>query len=332
MELLRLYWCSAGFKKYIGLQVTDKMAIPTSRTHEAAQLHFSSELCNGCALCVQVCKDFGIRIVDGKAQRTEHPLFGCIGCGHCMAICPQGAVKVEGRCLSENDCTELPERSAAAGYQAFCNLLQRRRSIREFTDKPVGPNLIEKVLEAVRLAPMGLPPSDVHILVFDSPEKVRKFTEDFCTYLEGLKWLVSDWFLALMRPFWGKANDLLFRDFVRPLMKSYTSAMARGENIVTYDAPVALYFYGSPYCDPADPIVAATYAMLAAESLGLGTCMLGAMHPLIQNGRAARRFREQQGISFPSREGLMVIMGHPRVFYRKGIRRSLAAVDRYEIN
>ncbi|MBU1565718.1 MAG: nitroreductase family protein [Proteobacteria bacterium] len=305
------------------------MAIPTSRTHEAAKLHISPELCNGCGLCEQVCKDFSIGIVDGRAQATTTSIFGCIGCGHCMAICPQEAISVSGRCLSAEDLTDLPMRGDAADYRSLKKLLQRRRSIREFKDKAVEPELIDKVLEAVRTAPMGLPPSDVHVLVFDSPEKVRKFSRDFCVYLEGLKWLVSGWFLALMRPFWGKANDALFRDFVRPLVLSYTGAMARGEDLVTYDAPVALYFYGSPLCDPADPIVAATYAMLAAESLGLGTCMLGGMHPLIQNGRAARRFREQQGIRFGSREGLIVIMGYSRVVYQKGIRRSLAAVDYY---
>ena len=304
------------------------MAIPTSRTHEAARLQFFPDLCNGCGLCVQVCKDFGIRIVDGKAERVEHPVFGCIGCGHCMAICPKEAVKVEGRCLSAADLTGLPEPSEAAGYDSFRSLLQRRRAIREFLNKEVEPELIDRVLEAVRLAPMGLPPSDVHVLVLDSRAKVRKFSTDFCAHLEGCRWLVSGWFLALMRPFWGKANDALFRDFVRPLIGVYISAMARGEDLVTYDAPVAIYFYGSPYCDPADPIVAATYAMLAAESLGLSTCMLGGMHPLIQNGRAARKFREQQGIRSASREGLMVIMGYPRVKYQKGIRRSLAAVDR----
>ncbi|MFH0784689.1 MAG: nitroreductase family protein [Pseudomonadota bacterium] len=307
------------------------MAIPTSRTHEAAKAHFLPELCNGCGLCVQVCKDFSIAIVDGKAQATDTSIFGCIGCGHCMAICPQEAITVTGRCLSPDDLTEMPARGDAADYRSLMNLLQRRRSIREFKDKVVEPELIDKVLEAVRTAPMGLPPSDVHVLVFDNREKVRKFSQDFCTYLEGLKWLVSRWFLALMRPFWGKANDQLFRDFVRPLIFSYTGAMARGQDLVTYDAPVALYFYGTPLCDPADPIVAATYVMLAAESLGLGTCMLGGMHPLIQNGRAARRFREQQGIRHASREGLMVIMGYPRVVYQKGIRRSLAAVDHYSV-
>ena len=61
-----------------------------------------------------------------------------------------------------------------------------------------------------------------------------------------------------------------------------------GINVVNYDAPLAIYFYGSPYCDPADPIIAATYAMIAAEALGLGTCMLGAIHPLIQYGKSAQ--------------------------------------------
>lgn len=305
------------------------MAIPTSRTHEAAELIFDDERCTGCGLCVEVCKDFGIRIEGGKARRTEHSLFGCIGCGHCMAICPQEAIKIEGRCLSAADLVDLPERANTATYPELLHLLQRRRSIREFKDKPVEPELIEKVLEAVRTAPMGLPPSDVHVLVLDSKEKVRKFSTEFCAYLKLIKWLVSDWFLTLMRPFWGRANHKLFRDFIRPLIYGYIEAMDRGEDIVTYDAPVALYFYGSPYCDPADPIIAATYAMLAAESLGLGTCMLGGMHPMIQNGRAARKFRERQGIRYPSREGLIVIMGYPRVVYQKGIRRSLAAVDRY---
>jgi len=305
------------------------VAIPTSRTHEAGKLHFLPERCNGCGLCVQVCKDFSLRIVDGKAQMAETSVFGCIGCGHCMAICPHEAITVSGRSLSADDLVELPGRADAADYRSLLGLLQRRRSIREFKDKPVEAELIAQVLEAVRTAPMGLPPSDVHVLVFEDKEKVRKFSRDFCLYLEGLKWLVSGWFLALMRPFWGKATDAVFRDFVRPLVFLYTEAMARGEDLVTYDAPAALYFYGSPFCDPADPLVAATYAMLAAESLGLGTCMLGGMHPLIQNGRAARRFRERQGIRYPSREGLMVIMGYPRVVYQKGIRRSLAAVDSY---
>jgi len=88
-----------------------------------------------------------------------------------------------------------------------------------------------------------------------------------------------------------------------------------------------MYFYGSPYTDPADPIIAATYAMIAAESLGLGTCMLGAVHPLIQNGKKAQKFREKYGIKYTSREGLIVIFGYPAVQFRKGIKRTFACVN-----
>ncbi len=132
---------------------------------------------------------------------------------------------------------------------------------------------------------------------------------------------------SLMKPFWGKETDELFRGFMRPLIDRYISSMKKGENIVNYDAPVALYFYGTPYCDPCDPIIAATYAMIAAESLGLGTCMLGAIHPFIQSGKAAKRFRQKHGILSKSREGLFLIMGYPNVKYHKGIRRSFASIN-----
>jgi nitroreductase len=103
--------------------------------------------------------------------------------------------------------------------------------------------------------------------------------------------------------------------------------MQENKNVINYDAPLAMYFYGSPYTDPADPIIAATYAMTAAESLGLGTCMLGAVHPLIQNGKKARKFREKYGIKYISREGLIVAFGYPAVHFIKGIKRSFANVN-----
>jgi hypothetical protein len=39
-----------------------------------------------------------------------------------------------------------------------------------------------------------------------------------------MRWFVSDWFLALMRPFWGKENDEMFRGFVKPLFRIVDAA------------------------------------------------------------------------------------------------------------
>ena len=303
------------------------MAIPTSRTKESAEISIDVNRCMGCGLCIEVCKSFNL-VLENEKVISKDSVYGCIGCGHCMAICPHEAIKISGRCLTPDDVLTLPKQQENASYEEVLNLSLHRRSIREFKDVSVEKEIIEKIIEVAKTAPMGLPPSDVNLLVFDTPAKVRQFAEDFCDYLAGIRWFVSGWFLTLMRPFWGKANDELFRGFVRPTIDLYLDNMNKGINLVNYDAPLAMYFYGSPYSDPADPIVAATYAMIAAESLGLGTCMLGAVHPLIQYGKGAQTFRHKYGIRYKSREGIFVIMGYPEVEYQKGIRRTFASINK----
>jgi Fe-S-cluster-containing hydrogenase component 2 len=303
------------------------MAIPTTRTKESGIVTVDEAKCNGCGKCVSVCGDLSLELLGKKARPSGHGVFGCIGCGQCMAVCPEDAITINGRCISPQDIFPLPDKSSAASYEALMNLLQRRRSIRKYKDIAVERRLIDQVIEAAKTAPMGLPPSDVNVMVFDSREKVHAFTKDFCQYLEKIRYISSNWFLTLMKPFWGKETDELFRSFMRPLIDKYISSMKNDENVVTYDAPVAIYFYGSPYSDPGDPLIAATYAMIAAESLGLGTCMLGAVHPLIQNGGAARKFREKYGIRYKSREGIFIIMGYPKATYLKGIRRDFATLE-----
>lgn len=302
------------------------MAIPTSRTSVVADIFVNENICNGCGLCVQVCSDLSLTLVNKKAAKSTTSVFGCIGCGHCMAVCPTGAITILGRTLSPADLVELPPTPGEAGFEPLLSLYQRRRSIRKFKDIPVDQEMISKIINAASTAPMGLPPSDVHLMVLDSREKNHAFAKDFCQFLEGMQWIVSGWFLTLMRPFWGKQTDEVFRHFVTPLFKTYTEAMKMDKNVVTYDAPLAIYFYGSPYSDPADPIVAATYAMLAGEALGLGTCMLGAVHPLIQKGKKAKALRAKYGIKHTSREGLFVIFGHPVPKFKKGIKRTFADV------
>ena len=304
------------------------MSIPTSRDKEPANIFIDTDKCTGCGLCVDVCKDFGLEIINHKVEKSDKAVFGCIACGHCMMVCPTGVIAIEGRTLSPIHLFDLPDKENVPNYESLLAMLQRRRSIREFKDVPVEKEKIDKILDAAQTAPMGLPPSDVHVLVLENRKQVRSFAEDFSGYLKGIRWMSSNWFLALARPFMGMANREMMHDFVKPVFDIYVDDMDKGNNWINYDAPVAMYFYGSPYSDPADSIIAATYAMLAGEALGLGTCMLGAMHPFIQHGKKARLFRERWGIKYASREGLVVIFGYSNVHYRQGVKRTFADIHR----
>ncbi len=302
------------------------MAIPTTRTKNRANILIDTDKCTGCGNCVKVCKDFSLEISNNKAIISQDSIFGCVGCGHCMAICKSGAIKISGREISSADLFDLPPHHETANFDQFLALLKNRRSIREFKDKQIEQEKIDKIVDAAKRSPMGLPPSDVNLLILNGLKINRQFALDFCNYLESMKWMVSKWFLTIMRPFWGKENDELFKGFVKPVFDVFVSKMKSGINLVNYDAPLAIYFYGSPYSDPADPIVAASTAMYAAETLELGTCMIGSIHPMIQNGHKAKKFREKYKIKYPSREGILVIFGYADVKYKNGINRSFASV------
>ena len=67
---------------------------------------------------------------------------------------------------------------------------------------------------------------------------------------------------------------------------------------------------------------AMTYAMLAAESLGLGSCMLGTTVALSHD----KAFKKKYGIAPQNKIGLALVIGHPAVTFHRGVKRRLASV------
>ncbi len=300
------------------------MSVATSRTGtENASILIDHSKCTVCGLCVKVCKDFSLVIEDKTLKVSPKPLFGCIGCGQCVAVCPHDAIMVEGRTLSPEDYAPL-KRDDLPDYNQLYQLLLNRRSIRDFKDKPVEQELIDKILSLTSTAPMGLPPSDVGVMVLNTKEKVRQFSFDFFDLLDRMKWMVSPLPMSLMRPFMSKDNYLMFKSFVVPLVEFFAESRKRDENYLLYDAPLAMMFYGN-MSDPADPYIAATYATLAAESLGLGSCMIGSVGPFLKN--TGKDFKQKYGLPAKMNDSIIVIFGYPQMKYSKTVKRSFAKVD-----
>ena len=130
-----------------------------------------------------------------------------------------------------------------------------------------------------------------------------------------------------MRAFYAKEEIDLLKTFVIPAIDVFSEKRREGVDWLLYGAPLAMYFYTSAGADPADPLVAATYAMLAAESLGLSNCMIGSIAPFLQSGGG--KVKKKYGIPKNSRQGIMVIFGYSRASYKKGAKRRLGEVRFY---
>lgn len=299
------------------------MTIKTGRAEGVADVSIDHARCIACGLCVKVCKGGPLTMEGGQIRVDQSRYFGCSACGQCVTVCPQECIAVAGRDLFSADVIPLPPREARAGYESLAALMLGRRSVRNFSARPVSRAVIEQLAAAAATAPMGLPPSDVEILVFEGREVVQTFAADILAFMRSVRWFFSPVMRALLRPFIGAETAASFATFLAPALDAFLEQHDRGVDWLTYDAPLALYFYTSPYADPADPLIAATYAMLAGEALGLGSCMLGTIAHCFKYSKV---LRAKYDIPQRSQQGIMVIFGYPAVSYRRSLRRRLAAV------
>ncbi len=299
------------------------MAIKTARADGAAQIKIDTAKCNDCGLCAEVCKGAPLYMAEGKLIIDQPRFFSCIGCGQCMCVCPRECIQISGRDMSAEDVISLPEKESRASYEQLYALLSARRSTRNFKDKPVESEVIELIIEAVSTAPMGLPPSDVEILVLNSRHKVGEFADDILEMVKKSRWMFSPLVSFLLKPFLGREYAESVETFIRPAVDIFIDEQAKGKDYLLYDAPLAMYFHSSPYADPADSLVAATYAMLAAESLGLGCCMIGTPAYFI---KYSKKIKHKYNLPAKNQPGIVVIFGYPGIKYRKALKRRLGKV------
>ncbi len=86
------------------------MIPPTSRHLEAATVRIDYEKCKACGLSARVCKGALLYLENGKIKVDQTRYFGCIGCSHCVAVCPTGSITVEGRDISQRTFMGIPSK------------------------------------------------------------------------------------------------------------------------------------------------------------------------------------------------------------------------------
>jgi heterodisulfide reductase subunit A-like polyferredoxin len=84
------------------------------------------EKCVGCSQCVNDCPSGYLFIHDGKAKTHE---VGCIECGHCFAICPQNAIRMNN--FDTTDCMTVVSMTEIDSEKLLL-AMKSRRTIRQF--------------------------------------------------------------------------------------------------------------------------------------------------------------------------------------------------------
>ena len=123
--------------------------------------------CIGCALCVNDCPNACLFLEKGKARFGNS---GCIECGHCYAVCPQGAVR-----MADYECEDEPVvPMTQIDSDTLLAAMRSRRTIRRFKDKAVEEEKIRKIMEAGRYCPTGGNSQNVSYTILGSRQRQKQ--------------------------------------------------------------------------------------------------------------------------------------------------------------
>ncbi len=280
--------------------------------------------CTKCQICANSCPGEYLVFQDGKITANKDSMFGCIQCGRCMMLCPQNAIEIKGEGISPGDVFTLDKNHA--DYESLYSLLVKRRSTRKFAQKEVSKEVLDKILSAASTGALSIPPFEVKVLVVNGEEKVQQLAGDIVSSLKKMSAVFNSFTINLFRPFIGLNNYKMFKDFILPLIKATVEERQKGTDILFYNAPCVIVFYSTPLCDKEDALIATTLATTAAESLGLGTCIIGTVPPSLNNNK---KLKEKYGIAKDETVHSAFILGYPEREFSKGIKRQFKEVKYY---
>lgn len=303
------------------------MPVGHSLYRESGTVEIDHSTCTACGGCARICPGEVLRMEEGRVTVHEESMFGCIACGHCMMVCPTGSIRVTGRGISPSDVVPLAAPEERADAKALAALMQARRSVRRFRPEEPAPEMLQRIVDMAASGPMGIPPWDVGCVVVRGRDRVQSLAREIVVGYEGVLKIFKPWLLTFMRPFMKRPAYDQVSGFVVPLAKAYVDGRREGKDHLFYDAPAVLLFHHSPYCDASEAMIACTYAMLAAESLGLGTTMIGAAAPILMRNRGLCR---RLGIPDANKPAIALIIGYPAVHFRKGVIRHFSSVSSVE--
>ena len=294
-----------------------------------AKSFVNHEICKACAFCADVCPNLLIDLsAEKKIYFTESFDSLCMSCGHCMAICPSTAIQIKGLSY-ENDFFELENKDKES--DSFQHIIQKRRAIRKYKNKPIPKEILDKIVTDMSFAPVGFTPSSLEILVINDSQLIQNSVPKIvAVYEKFLKWMKNPIMRFFIRRNAGEENFASLKDHIVPIFDSKMDKIKNeGIDPIYRNAPCVIIIHADKSAGNAseDGIIALTYGFLAAESYGLGTCPISLIPP-------ALNFDEniKNDFSIPEKNKVITafVVGYPKYKYKRAIKREARKTEYIE--
>jgi nitroreductase len=288
------------------------------------EFHGDDRTCTGCARCVDACPECILELLEKRPRFEPGADSECIACGHCVMACNTGAAHHS----AFTDADFFPLDKDAVGLDELMRLFTTRRSVRRFKDEPVPRELIDRVLEATATAPMGFPPHTTEVIAIDAPERIQALVPHMIRGFAELDGMISNpigrFFVkrAVGAPML-KALEAHVIPVTRRAKKLYDE---RGLQRYLWNAPALLLFHADRFATSnlENTWIAVTYAMLAAHALGLGTLVNGLLPPTVDR---SKELRLELGVPKDNQVQAALLLGFPKVRYKRGVKRKLRKIE-----
>lgn len=230
------------------------------------------EKCTACGVCAARCARCFRQEETGvfAAQAGE---TNCNRCGHCVALCPAGAIT-----HTRMDMENFPplERAAAPATDEFVSFLRARRSHRRFKDKPVPRELAERLVDTARYAPTGSNVQSVHLRVLTRPERIKLYSDLTVDFMKNaVAASIARYEKASAA---GELTPALENEYaIACRRKGILAAHKLGLDPIFHKAPLVMAFHSPRLTStPRDNcVIASTLVGLTASTMGLGWTYIG---------------------------------------------------------
>ena len=293
---------------------------------KANTITIDQDRCTCCESCVGICVGHIFESTGDSIALTDPAK--CLLCGHCMAICPVDAIRVFA--LNPDEFEPIQKLSDSPDPDRLIGLFRRRRSVRQYQQRPVEREIIVKIIEAGRFAPTGGNVQPFRFSVVQTP-----------AVLQSIKKMIIAGFVE------RTAHD--GRNLVEKIKRGETLSAAeniqhafaerwrqkardldRGIDRLLFDAPVLISLH--------TPAVLATFStevglvgmqmVLMAESLGLGTCFIGWIAGAVVGiGNSLPEVRKAMHIPEDHVLSLAFVTGYSAVEYLRSVSRKPARIN-----